>query len=290
MKKIIGIYKAPRQHWVGDGFHVRSLFSYSNHGKYLNPFLLLDRAGPTDFPASQGHNRGVGEHPHRGFETVTIVYKGEVAHHDSTGEGGVIGPGDVQWMTAASGILHQEYHSDAFTKEGGVLDMVQLWVNLPSDAKSAPAGYQLLKESAIPVLPLSDNAGLLRVIAGDYHDTKGAAKTFSPVDVWDIQLKSAKSTTLLTKKDRYVGLVVLHGSVYLDNQTQLQTGDLVILDNEGGSVNLEAIEDAVILYLSGEPINEPIVGYGPFVMNSEAQIRQAIDDFNQGKFGRISNE
>lgn len=290
MKKIIGIYKAPRQHWVGDGFHVRSLFSYSNHGKYLNPFLLLDRAGPTDFPASQGHNRGVGEHPHRGFETVTIVYKGEVAHHDSTAEGGVIGPGDVQWMTAASGILHQEYHSDAFTKEGGVLDMVQLWVNLPSDAKSAPAGYQLLKENAIPVLPLSDNAGQLRVIAGDYYDTQGAAKTFSPVDVWDIQLKSAKSTTLLTKKDRYVGLVVLHGSVYLDNQTQLQTGDLVILDNEGGSINLEAIEDAVVLYLSGEPINEPVVGYGPFVMNSEVQIRQAIDDFNQGKFGRIPNE
>ncbi|ENT8828139.1 pirin family protein [Proteus mirabilis] len=290
MKKVIGVYKAPRQHWVGDGFHVRSLFSYGDHGKYLNPFLLLDRAGPTDFPASQGHNRGVGEHPHRGFETVTIVYKGEVAHHDSTGEGGVIGPGDVQWMTAASGILHQEYHSDAFNQAGGILDMVQLWVNLPSHAKSAPAGYQLLKESAIPVLPLANDAGQLRVIAGEYHQTQGAAKTFSPVDVWDIQLKSGKSTTLPSKKDRYVGLVILHGSAYLDSQTQLNTGDLVILDNQGGSINLEAIEDAIVLYLSGEPINEPVVGYGPFVMNSKDEIRQAIDDFNQGKFGRIPNE
>ncbi|MEQ5227071.1 pirin family protein [Proteus cibi] len=145
--------------------------------------------------------------------------------------------------------------------------MVQLWINLPSEAKSAPAGYPLLKESAIPVLPLADNAGQLRVIAGNYHDTYGAAKTFSPVDVWDLQLKSTKSVTQPTKKDRYVGLVVLHGSVYLDNQTQLQTGDLVILDNEGGTVNLEAIEDAIVLYLSGEPINEPVVGYGPFVMN-----------------------
>ncbi|HCH50385.1 MAG TPA: quercetin 2,3-dioxygenase [Proteus sp.] len=290
MKKIIGIYKAPRQHWVGDGFHVRSLFSYGNHGKYLDPFLLLDRAGPTDFPASAGHNRGVGEHPHRGFETVTLVYKGEVAHHDSTGEGGVIGPGDVQWMTAASGILHQEYHSDAFTKQGGVLDMVQLWVNLPSKAKSAPAGYQLLKQSNIPVISLPDDAGHLRIIAGDYQDTKGAAKTFSPVDVWDIQLKASKSVNLPSKKNRHVGLIVLHGSIYLDSQTQLQTGDLVILDNEGGSINIEATEDALILFLSGEPINEPVVGYGPFVMNSEAEIKQAIDDFNQGKFGRISNK
>lgn len=290
MKKVIGIYKAPRQHWVGDGFHVSSLFSYGNHGKYLNPFLLLDRAGPTDFPASTDHNRGVGEHPHRGFETVTIVYKGEVAHHDSTGEGGVIGPGDVQWMTAASGILHQEYHSDAFTKQGGILDMVQLWVNLPSEAKSAPAGYQLLKQSYIPVISLPDNAGNLRIIAGEYQDTNGAAKTFSPVDVWDLQLKATKSVSLPSKKNRHVGLVVLHGSIYLDNQTQLQTGDLVILDNQGGLINIEAIEDALVLFLSGEPINEPVVGYGPFVMNSEAEIRQAVDDFNQGKFGRIPNE
>ncbi|EPQ5230497.1 pirin family protein [Providencia stuartii] len=287
MKKIIGIYQSPRSHWVGDGFPVRSMFSYNDHGKYLNPFLLLDRAGPFDFPSSNSANRGVGEHPHRGFETVTIVYDGEVAHHDSTGEGGVIGPGDVQWMTAASGILHQEYQSDAFMKKGGTLDMVQLWVNLPAKDKSAAPGYQLLESQSIPKVALPNDAGTLRVIAGDYLGNNGAAKTFSPLDVWDLQLNKGKTVGIPTKAGRHVGLVMLRGSMFVDGRSALNEGELMILDDTDSNILLEATEDALVLLLSGDPIDEPVVGYGPFVMNSMEEINQAIHDFNNGKFGRI---
>lgn len=287
MKKIIGIYQSPRSHWVGDGFPVRSMFSYNDHGKYLNPFLLLDRAGPFDFPSSNSANRGVGEHPHRGFETVTIVYDGEVAHHDSTGEGGVIGPGDVQWMTAASGILHQEYQSDAFIKKGGTLDMVQLWVNLPAKDKSAAPGYQLLESQSMPKVALPNDAGTLRVIAGDYLGNKGAAQTFSPLDVWDLQLNKGKTVGIPTKAGRHVGLVMLRGSIFVDGRSALNEGELMILDDTDSNILLEATEDALVLLLSGDPINEPVVGYGPFVMNTVQEINEAINDFNSGKFGRI---
>ncbi|BBU98138.1 pirin family protein [Providencia hangzhouensis] len=287
MKKIIGIYQSPRSHWVGDGFPVRSMFSYNDHGKYLNPFLLLDRAGPFDFPSSNSANRGVGEHPHRGFETVTIVYDGEVAHHDSTGEGGVIGPGDVQWMTAASGILHQEYQSDAFMKKGGTLDMVQLWVNLPAKDKSAAPGYQLLESQSMPKVALPNDAGTLRVIAGDYLGNKGAAQTFSPLDVWDLQLNKGKTVGIPTKAGRHVGLVMLRGSIFVDGRSALNEGELMILDDTDSNILLEATEDALVLLLSGDPINEPVVGYGPFVMNTVQEINEAINDFNSGKFGRI---
>jgi len=187
MKKILGIYSAPRPHWVGDGFPVRSLFSYHTHAKQLSPFLLLDYAGPAEF-APSNHKRGVGQHPHRGFETVTIVYKGEVSHHDSTGQGGTIGPGDVQWMTAGSGILHEEYHSDAFARSGGTLEMVQLWVNLPAKDKRAPAGYQAITDQQIPVVALPDAAGMVRVIAGEKDGATGPARTFTPMNVWDMRL------------------------------------------------------------------------------------------------------
>lgn len=287
MKKIIGIYQSPRSHWVGDGFPVRSMFSYSNHGKYLNPFLLLDRAGPFAFPSSDAANRGVGEHPHRGFETVTIVYDGEVAHHDSTGEGGVIGPGDVQWMTAASGILHQEYQSDDFMKKGGTLDMVQLWVNLPAKDKSAAPGYQLLESQTMPKVALPNEAGTLRVIAGDYLGHKGAARTFTPLDVWDLQLNKGKTVGIQTKSGRNVGLVMLRGSIFVDGRSALNEGELMILDDTQSNIVLEATEDALVLLLSGDPIDEPVVGYGPFVMNSMEEINEAVNDFNSGKFGRI---
>ncbi|HFF8525015.1 TPA: pirin family protein [Providencia rettgeri] len=287
MKKIIGIYQSPRSHWVGDGFPVRSMFSYNNHGKYLNPFLLLDRAGPFDFPSSDSANRGVGEHPHRGFETVTIVYDGEVAHHDSTGKGGVIGPGDVQWMTAASGILHQEYQSDDFMKKGGTLDMVQLWVNLPAKDKSAAPGYQLQESQTMPNVTLPNDAGTLRVIAGDYLGHKGAAKTFTPLDVWDLQLNKGKTVGIQTKSGRNVGLVMLRGSIFVDGRSALNEGELMILDDTQSNIVLEATEDALVLLLSGDPIDEPVVGYGPFVMNSMEEINEAVNDFNSGKFGRI---
>lgn len=287
MKKIIGIYQSPRSHWVGDGFPVRSMFSYSNHGKYLNPFLLLDRAGPFAFPSSNAANRGVGEHPHRGFETVTIVYDGEVAHHDSTGEGGVIGPGDVQWMTAASGILHEEYQSDDFMKKGGTLDMVQLWVNLPAKDKSAAPGYQLLESQTMPKVALPNEAGTLRVIAGDYLGHKGAARTFTPLDVWDLQINKGKTVGIQTKSGRNVGLVMLRGSIFVDGRAALNEGELMILDNTESNIVLEATDDALLLLLSGDPIDEPVVGYGPFVMNSMEEINEAVNDFNSGKFGRI---
>jgi redox-sensitive bicupin YhaK (pirin superfamily) len=188
MKKILGMYSAPAPHWVGTGFPVRSLFSYESHGKQLSPFLLLDYAGPARFPAAT-KPRGVGEHPHRGFETVTIVYQGEVAHRDSTGQGGVIGPGDVQWMTAGAGILHEEFHSPAFTYQGGELEMIQLWVNLPAADKMTAPSYQGIRSDEIPVVPLADNAGEVRVIAGEFQQHAGAASTYSPMQVWDIHLR-----------------------------------------------------------------------------------------------------
>ncbi len=283
MKKVVGVYSAPRQHWVGDGFPVRSLFSYRSHGKTLSPFLLLDRAGPTDFSPSN-HPRGVGQHPHRGFETVTIVYKGEVAHRDSTGQGGVIGPGDVQWMTAGSGILHEEFHSDAFTHSGGTLDMVQLWVNLPAKDKMSEPGYQAILNDTIPAVPLSQGAGSVRVIAGNYAGRAGPSRTFSPMNVWDVRLSADARIELPAIEGWNTAIVVLHGTVQVNDQTIAREAQMVLLDTSGNRLTLEANSDAVVLLLSGEPINEPIVGQGPFVMNTQDEIVQAIDDFNNGRF------
>ena len=287
MKKVIGIYSAPRQHWVGDGFPVRSLFSYDSHGKALSPFLLLDRAGPTDFEPGE-HARGVGQHPHRGFETVTIVYQGEVAHRDSTGQGGVIGPGDVQWMTAAAGIMHEEFHSDAFTRAGGTLDMVQLWVNLPARDKLSAPGYQAIRSDHIPEVALPEEAGSVRIIAGDYAGRQGPAHTFSPMNVWDVRLQAGARLVLPAVDGWNTAVVVLQGSVLVNGQEPAGEAQLVLLDNRGSEFMLDASSDAVLLLLSGEPIDEPIVGYGPFVMNSQEEIKQAIDDFNSGRFANIS--
>lgn len=288
MKQLKAIYKAPEAHWVGDGFKVRSLFSYSNHGKLLNPFLLLDRAGPTKFKPTNSPG-GVGEHPHRGFETVTIVYEGELAHHDSSGKGGEIGPGDVQWMTAAKGILHKEYHSKNFAKNGGVLDMVQLWVNLPAKDKMSKPGYQAITANMIPKVQLANDLGFMRVIAGDYNGTKGAARTFTPVDVWDFHLKTGGAVTVPAVQYRYVGLIVLHGEVILNGEQVIKESELAILDKHGEAFTLEATKDSIVLYLSGEPINEPVVGYGPFVMNSREEIMQASLDYSHGRFGKMQN-
>ena len=286
MKKILGVYAAPRGHWVGDGFPVRTMFSYDRMGKYVSPFLLLDYAGPADFtPTSE--RRGVGQHPHRGFETVTIVYKGEVEHRDSTGNGGVIGPGDVQWMTAASGILHEEFHSEAFARSGGTLEMVQLWVNLPAKDKMAEPGYQGILDREIPDLELKDNAGRLRLIAGEFDGQRGPARTFTPIDVWDVRLNAGKSATFDLHQGHNTALVVLHGAVEVNGQEVVREGQLVLFDREGTDIRLDAEQDATVLILSGEPIDEPIVGHGPFVMNTEAEIQQAFIDFQSGKFGRM---
>ncbi|EMV9400939.1 TPA: pirin family protein [Klebsiella michiganensis] len=286
MKQITGIYTAPSQHWVGDGFPVRSMFSYQTHGEQLSPFLLLDYAGPHHFPAGT-EKRGVGEHPHRGFETVTVVYSGEVEHRDSTGRGGVIGPGDVQWMTAGAGILHEEFHSAEFTRTGGELKMIQLWVNLLAKDKMTKPGYQSITADVIPDVELPNNAGHMRVIAGRYEDTVGPAHTFSPLNVWDLQLNQSQEITLHQPDGWSTALVVLEGEIVVNGEGSAREGQLVVLSQKGEALHLAASSNAKVLLMAGEPLQEPIVGYGPFVMNSKAQIAEAVRDFNSGRFGQI---
>lgn len=287
MKKISGLYSAPRPHWVGDGFPVRSLFSYNTHGRQLSPFLLLDHAGPAQFEPSE-RPRGVGQHPHRGFETVTIVYDGEVAHRDSTGAGGVIGPGDVQWMTAASGIIHEEFHSQDFTRRGGKLEMAQLWVNLPAADKMSAPGYQNITADMIPNVALADDAGTLRVIAGDYAGNKGPARTFTHMNVWDLRLNRDGQVILDFEGGDTVAVILLRGTVMANGGQVVREGQMALFDREAGQVQLEANGEAIVLVLSGEPIDEPIAGYGPFVMNTQEELRQAVDDFNAGRFGKVA--
>lgn len=287
MKDILGIYSAPRPHWVGDGFPVRTLFSYDRLGDQLSPFLLLDHAGPQDFPGD-GARRGVGQHPHRGFETVTLVYQGELEHRDSSGAGGRIGPGDVQWMTAGAGILHEEYHAPAFSRSGGTLHMVQLWVNLPARDKLTAPAYQTLLDASIPRAELPGGAGQLRVIAGDYRGHRGPAHSFSPLDLWDLRLNAGKAFELRVEPGRNTALVVLRGSLRLNGGQRAEEGQLVLFERRGDAIHVETESDALALLLSGEPLDEPIVGYGPFVMNSREQIEQALDDFRRGRFGQMA--
>ncbi|GHE80957.1 quercetin 2,3-dioxygenase [Camelimonas fluminis] len=286
MRKVLGVYSAPRGHWVGDGFPVRSLFSHASHGDHVSPFLLLDYAGPAEFTPTN-KPRGVETHPHRGFETVTIVYEGEVQHRDSTGKGGVIGPGDVQWMTAAGGILHKEFHSEAFTRKGGPFEMVQLWVNLPAKDKNTPPSYQSLLNRDIPVVELPGDAGRLRVIAGEYEGKRGPARTFTPIDVWDVRLNQTGTASFTLPEGHTVAVVVLKGAVRLNDDVVVREAQFVLLDRKGGEIKLEADSDASLLILGGEPIDEPVVMHGPFVMNTADEIRQAMVDFQSGKFGAI---
>jgi quercetin 2,3-dioxygenase len=287
MKKIVALKSAPAAHWVGDGFPVRSLFSYNHNDARLSPFLLLDYAGPASF-ASATRPRGVGQHPHRGFETVTIVYQGEVEHRDSTGAGGRIGPGDVQWMTAASGILHQEFHSQDFMRNGGTLEMVQLWVNLPAKDKMTTPGYQSILDKDIPAVALPDDAGSVRVIAGEFVGVRGPARTFTPIDAWDVRLRKDKAMRFDARPGHTLALIVLHGTVLVNDAQVVREAEMALFDRDGTGVSIEANSDATLLVLGGEPIDEPVVGYGPFVMNSQTEIAQAIADFNSGRFGRMS--
>lgn len=287
MRKVLGVYSAPRPHWVGDGFPVRTLFSHQSHGQHVSPFLLLDYAGPAHFEPTT-HRRGVGEHPHRGFETVTIVYQGEVEHRDSTGAGGTIGPGDVQWMTAASGILHEEYHSPAFAAKGGRFEMVQLWVNLPAKDKMSKPGYQTLLDTDIPAVGLPESAGTVRVIAGDHDGHKGPARTFTPVDIWDVRLKAGKTGTFTLPEGHMLAVVVLAGTIEVNGVQIARDAEMVLFDRTGGEITVEANGDARLLILSGEPIDEPLAAHGPFVMNTVGEIRQAMVDFQSGRFGAMA--
>lgn len=285
MRQIVSYQTEKRPHWVGDGFPVRSLLSHDRAGTAASPFLLLDYAGPHHFTPKQGAPRGVGAHPHKGFETVTIVYQGEVEHHDSTGAGGVIGPGDVQWMTAGRGILHQEYHSTAFTRQGGDFEMVQLWVNLPARDKSADPGYQNITHDQIPIV--QDGRARIRVIAGNYRGTQGPTRTFTPINVWDANLPAGQTLSLPVPEDHNTTLVLLRGTLLLNDES-LAGPQSVLLARGAGDIVVSASEDSVFLLLSGTPIHEPVVQYGPFVMNSETEIRAAIADYNKGSFGKLS--
>ena len=287
MRRILGIYSAPRPHWVGDGFPVRTMLSHQDQGSHVSPFIMVDYVGPAQFEPTKAR-RGVSQHPHKGFETVTIVYEGEVEHRDSTGAGGLIGPGDVQWMTAASGILHEEHHSPAFAANGGNFEMVQLWVNLPAKDKLAKPGYQTLLDAEIPTVALPDHAGKLRVIAGNFCAAKGPARTFTPVNVWDLRLARDKTVTLDVPNGHTLSVLVLSGTVEVNGQEIARDAQLVLLGREGGGITIEANDEAKLLVLSGEPINEPVVAHGPFVMNTLEEIEQAMSDFRSGKFGTIA--
>jgi hypothetical protein len=298
MKKILSTHSAPGRHWVGNGFPVHGMFDYGSGAAERSPFLMLDYAAPTHFEPTT-ERRGVGQHPHRGFETVTIVYAGEVEHRDSTGQGGVIGPGDVQWMTAGGGILHEEFHSADYARRGGPFEMVQLWVNLPARDKLTPPGYQAILNGDIPVVPLRDAtggaageaAGQVRVIAGTFEAAgervQGPARTFTPINVWDVRVQAGRRVSLAQPEGWTSLLVVLDGSVQVNGETVLRAADMATLSADGREISIEASGDVKLLLLSGEPIDEPVVGYGPFVMTSMTEIRQAITDFNAGKFGRM---
>jgi redox-sensitive bicupin YhaK (pirin superfamily) len=286
MKTLRGIHKSSEMHWVGNGFPVRSVFDYHGLGRELSPFLLLDYAAPYAFAPSPDR-RGVGAHPHKGFETVTVAYQGELAHRDSSGGGGTIGPGDVQWMTAGNGIIHEEFHSQPFTQRGGTLQMVQLWVNLRAKDKSAPPGYQTLLKAQIPVVALPGDAGSVRVIAGDFGGQRGAAKTFTPLHVWDVQLRAGKTADFPLPDGYTTALLVLSGSVTVNNKREAREGDLAIFSREGAGLTVTARTDATLLVLSGEPIDEPIVGHGPFVMNTREEIEEAFEQFELGRMGQI---
>ncbi|MBX7158039.1 MAG: pirin family protein [Verrucomicrobiae bacterium] len=287
MKKLRRIHHSSDIHWVGNGFPVRSVFTYNDLGQELSPFLLLDYAAPYQFSPSH-ERRGVGAHPHKGFETVTITYQGELEHRDSSGGGGKIGPGDVQWMTAGRGIIHEEFHSPAFTESGGLFQVIQLWVNLRAKDKNTKPGYQTLLKDQIPTVSLPNQAGTVRIIAGEFSEKKGPAKTFSPINLWDIILRGDHSAEFPISNDHTTAFFVLNGQVEINNEkTIAQEGDLAIFESQGTGIFLKASANAHLLIMSGEPFHEPIVGHGPFVMNSRAEIQQAFEDFQFGRMGKM---
>jgi quercetin 2,3-dioxygenase len=286
MKKIRSLHKAGEPHWVGDGFPVRTVFHYGDLGEELTPFLLLDHAGPAQFEPAKSP-RGVDWHPHRGFETVTVVYDGEVDHGDTAGNQGSIGPGDVQWMTAGSGLLHKEFHGPAFTRRGGRFEVLQLWVNLPAKLKMTAPQYQGLVAADFPTVNLADEAGSVRVIAGEFGNAKGPASTFTPIRLFDVKLRAGKSLRLRLGEGWSAGLFVLDGKITLNGADSAEREELVVLERAGDEILIDAATDAKLFVMSGEPIDEPIAGYGPFVMNTQQELRQAMVDLQTGRMGQI---
>ncbi len=285
MKKLIRLQRHQGQHWVGDGFPVYSIFSYQDLAAMLSPFLLLDYAAPSIFPPSR-KKLGVGPHPHRGFETVTIVYAGGVSHRDSSGGGGDIAAGDVQWMTAAAGIIHEEYHSPAYARQGGPMEMIQLWVNLPAALKMSAPRYQSLSAASIPCVELEAQAGRLRLIAGQYGELCGPAQTQTAMNVWDLQLHAGQRLSLDLPDGFTCALFVLDGELACAG-AMIKTQELAVFERAGARLQLDIQRDTRALLLNGAPIDEPIAAYGPFVMNTREEIMQAIDDYQQGRFAQI---
>ena len=287
VKKLIEIVKPPPKHWVGNGFHVHSMFSYDDNPELISPFLLLDFMAPATYAPSQGERRGVGEHPHRGVETGTSLHSGEVEHRDAAGNHGKLGPGDVQWMTAASGVVHEEKHSLDFTRKGGTFEGAQLWVNLPKKFKMSKPKYQDIPSSRIPTVPLPDGAGTLRVIAGEYEGTKGPASTHTPINLWDVTLQAGRAVDFRITDGHTLLMHAFRGAVAVNGSSTLKETELAILHRQGETVTLKAEKESRLLLMSGEPIDEPVVGYGPFVMTSHAEISKAIEDYESGSMGTL---
>jgi quercetin 2,3-dioxygenase len=287
MKTLQRIHRSSGMHWVGNGFPVRPVFDYNGLGRELSPFLLLDYAAPYPFPPGTG-KRGVGAHPHKGFETVTVVYQGELEHRDSSGGGGRIGPGDVQWMTAGNGIVHEEFHSADFIHQGGTFQVVQLWVNLRAQDKKAEPGYQTLLGARIPVVELPQAAGTARIIAGDFNGTKGPAKTFTHIDLWDVTLRAGRSADLPVIGGHTAAFLVVSGEVLVNADREASEGELALFSRPGGGITVKANYHARLLVMGGEPIDEPVVGHGPFVMNTRAEIQQAFEDYQVGRMGEVA--
>ena len=285
-KKVIEVSGPGSNHWVGDGFPVRNMFPSNGIDKQVNPFLMLDYAGPKYFAPTKKH-QGVDEHPHRGFETVTIAYQGAVEHRDSGGHSGVIFPGDVQWMTAASGVVHEEKHEREFGEKGGTFEMVQLWVNLPAKYKMSKPKYQAITKEQIPSVKLGAES-YARVIAGELNGARGPAETFTAVNVFDVRAKAGEQFEIALPAGQNAAVVLLKGKVTLNDETRMESDALIaVLDPDGERVSIEAKEDSTLLVLSGEPINEPVASYGPFVMNTREELAQAVDDYRKGKMGRL---
>jgi quercetin 2,3-dioxygenase len=284
LKPFVEVLRDPATRWVGGGFPVRTVFSYDQYGAELSPFLLLDYAGPQHLDRAV-RARGVGPHPHRGIVKVTMVYSGELADCDSTGHNAVVGPGDVQWMTAGAGVIHQEFQSRAFARTGGLLQMVQLWVNLPAALKLTSPRYQQIKAEQIPVVALKDRAGSARIIAGSFNNHVGPATTFTPVNVWDLTLNTETRAIIDPPEDHTTLIVVLSGRLVFDGAREVGEAEAALLSRSGRGAVLTATSATKALVLTGAPIDEPIVGRGPFVMNTEAEVRQAFLDFGSGRFG-----
>ncbi|TKC05192.1 pirin family protein [Pedobacter frigoris] len=287
IKNVSAILNAPAPHMVGDGFRVHNFFP-SGYRIKMSPFFMLDYNAKIEFSA-RNEPRGVGVHPHRGFETVTIAYHGAVAHHDSAGNSGVIYPGDVQWMTAAGGILHKEYHEEEFSKKGGAFQMVQLWVNLPAKYKMNAPKYQDVKHSEMAKFELEHGQGSIEVIAGAYKGLNGSASTFSPLHLYNAKLNKGEKASFSFPANYNTGFVIIEGSILINGTETAKTDQFVHFKNEGSEIEIEALENAVVLVLSGEPIDETIAQYGPFLMNTAEEIQEAISDYNQGKFGYLED-